>query len=167
MNILLEEYLKCIWSYLIYVTVLHLCTGTIIEGPSDVIYFPGQTPLPIELICNVTSGVPAWRVNGTAYLLTDLTSGVLAGHNRTGANILVNSPKNSTEYICILPTLNAETRSDPAYIFVAGELYYCMYTYMYMYTCLCIVLLPQTQNLYLYLVSFCNLHSTINSVLIC
>ena len=120
MNILLEEYLECIWSYLTYV-IVHLCTGTIIEGPSDVLYVPGQTPLPIELTCSVTNGVPGWRVNGTAYLLTDIANGVLAGHSRTGTNILVNSPKNSTEYICILPTINNETRSDPAYIIVAGE----------------------------------------------
>ena len=108
-------------------------TGTIIEGPSNVTYFPGLTPLPIELTCNVT-GVAAWRVNGSGYALTDLTNGALPGHSRTGTNILVNSPVNNTEYICVSQTNVYETRSDPAYIIIAGEhshvnAYMCMYSF--------------------------------------
>ena len=94
--------------------------GTIIEGPSNVTYLPGLTPLPIELTCNVT-GVAAWRVNGTSYILADLTNGELPGHSRTRTNILVNSPVNNTEYICISATNDGETTSDPAYIIIAGE----------------------------------------------
>ena len=74
--------------------------GIIIEGPSDVTYLPGLTPLPIKLTCNVT-GAATWTVNGIDYLLSSLTNGALPGHNRTGANILVNSPVNNTEYICV------------------------------------------------------------------
>ena len=96
-----------------------LYAGAIIEGPSNVTYIPGLTPLPIELTCNVT-GVVAWRVNGTSYLLIDLTDGELSGHNRRGTNILVNSPVNNTEYICVSATNEGETHSNPAYIIIVG-----------------------------------------------
>ena len=95
------------------------CTGTIIEGPSNVTYLPGVTPLPVELICNVT-GVAAWRVNGTHYTRNQLANGRLPGHNRTGTNMLVNSPVNNTEYICVSQTNEGETGSDPAYIIIGG-----------------------------------------------
>ena len=94
--------------------------GTVIDGPSNVTYLPGLTPLPIELICNVT-GVVSWGVNDTSYLLSDLTNGALPGHSRTGTDILVNSPVNNTEYICVSLTSDGNTRSDPAYIIIAGE----------------------------------------------
>ena len=100
-------------------------TGTVIEGPSNVTYLPGLTPLPIELICNVT-GLAAWRVDGTTYTLGELTNGNLPGHNRTGTNILVNSPVNNTEYICLSQAIGDDTSSDPAYIIIAGE-YACIY----------------------------------------
>ena len=96
-----------------------LYVGTIIEGPSDVTYIPGLTPLPIELTCNVT-GVAIWRVNGVFFTLSDLTNGALPGHSRTGTNILVNSPVNNTEYICVSLRNGVETRSDPAYIIIVG-----------------------------------------------
>ena len=95
-------------------------TGSIIEGPSNVTYLPGLTPLPIELTCSVT-GVAAWRVNGTSYTLGSLINGALPGHGRNGTNILVNSPVNNTEYICLSFTNDGETSSDPAYIIIAGE----------------------------------------------
>ena len=90
-----------------------------------------MTPLPIELTCNVT-GFPSWRVNGTAYTPTELTNGALPRHSRTGTNILVNSPMNNTEYICVSLTIDGDDISDPAYIIIAGEyvnikyLYECM-----------------------------------------
>ena len=94
--------------------------GTVIEGPSNVTYLPGLTPLPIELTCNVT-GTAAWRVNGSDYILSSLANGALPGHSRTGANILVNRPVNNTEYICVSQIDNGATISDPAYIVIAGE----------------------------------------------
>ena len=97
------------------------CTGNaVIEGPSNVTYIPGLTPLPIELICNVT-GIPAWRVNGTTYALTELTNGELPGHSRAVTNILINSPVNNTEYICVSQINDDEMTSDPAYIIIVGE----------------------------------------------
>ena len=95
-------------------------TGVIIEGPSNVTYLPGVTPLPIELTCNVT-GTAVWTVNDTSYNLTDLIDGALPGHNLTEDNILVNSPVNNTEYICMSQLNDANFSSDPAYIIVAGE----------------------------------------------
>ena len=94
--------------------------GTIIEGPSNVTYLPGVTPLPIELTCNVT-GSTLWRVNGSDYTVTRLANGELPGHNRTGTNILVNSPVNNTEYVCVSMVNDVETISEPAYVIIAGE----------------------------------------------
>ena len=105
---------------LLCITCVHNYAGAVIEGPSNVTYLPGLTTLPIELTCDVT-GVAAWRINGTAYTLTDLTNGALPGHSRTGTNILVNSPVNNTEYICVSTTNDGETTSDAAYIVIAGE----------------------------------------------
>ena len=97
------------------------CIGTIIEGPSNVTYVSGMTPLPIELTCNVT-GVALWRINGSDYALSSLTNGALPGHNRIGTNILVNSPVNNTKYICVSTTNDGETGSNPAYVvIIAGE----------------------------------------------
>ena len=99
----------------------HYYTGTVNEGPTNITYLPGVTPLPIELTCNVT-GLAAWRVNNTDYLLREFTNGGLPGHNRTGTNILVNTPVNNTEYICVSQISNdVAISSDPAYIIIAGE----------------------------------------------
>ena len=95
--------------------------GAIIAGPGNITYLPGLTPLPIELTCNVT-GVALWRVNGTDFLLDRLTNEDLPGHNVTGSNILVDSPVNNTEYICVSVGTN-NVLSDPAYIIIAGEQY--------------------------------------------
>ena len=98
----------------------HNCTGTIIEGPRNVTYLPGLSPLPIELICNVTGGT-LWIVNGSKHLLESLIDGLVPGHNATGTNILVNAPVNNTEYICVSSQIGSNAKSDPAYITVAGE----------------------------------------------
>ena len=123
----------CIYirTYVTYVCIrLHTCLmvqdvyyiGTVIEGPSNITYVPGLTPLPIELTCSVT-GVASWEVNSTAYRLDELDDGDLPGHNRTGVNILVDSPVNNTEYICVSQTNDGSILSDPAYIIIAGEQY--------------------------------------------
>ena len=91
-------------------------------------YLPGYTPLPIELTCNV-NGVALWSVNGTDFTLGALS---LPGHGHNGTNILVNSPVNNTEYICVSQTSDGKTRSDPAYIVIAGE--YRCHTYIFVHT---------------------------------
>ena len=130
MNILIVQ----LRTYILDINMLShtLCTGAIIEGPHNVTYIPGLTPLPIELTCNVT-GVALWTVNTTRYTLGDLTNGLLADHNRTGLNILVNSPVNNTEYICVSQTNDGDTPSDPAYIIIAGEWYAIHHMYVHSY----------------------------------
>ena len=92
--------------------------GAIIEG--HVTYFPDLTPLPINLTCNTTGTVIAWNVNNSDYTVGNLAMGGLPGHNATGTNILVNHPANDTQYICVF-LANGEIRSDPVYVYVAGE----------------------------------------------
>ena len=92
--------------------------------------------LPIELICNVT-GIALWSVNGTDYTLTELTNGTLPGHGSNGTNILVNSPVNNTEYICVSSTIDGTTRSNPAYVVIAGK-------YIRTYVVKCIILTKNT-----------------------
>ena len=95
--------------------------GIVNEGPSNVTYIPGQTPLPIELTCNIT-GFPFWRVNGTLHTVGNLRAGILEGHNISGSNILINVPVNDTEYICISSVLNSDdVTSPPAFLIIAGE----------------------------------------------
>ena len=120
-----KQGLKVLYFNLIYTYVHALYSGTIIEGPSSVTYLPDITPLPIKLTCN-GNGVGLWNVNGTEYTLSDLR-GTLPGHGLNGINILVRIPVNNTEYICVSQTNDGKTRSDPAYIVIAGE-YICMYT---------------------------------------
>ena len=110
-----------------------LYAGTVNEGPSNVTYIPGVTPLPIELTCNVAE-IPIWIVNDTSYTTGELANGVLPGHSRIGSNILVNSPVNNTEYICVSLRNDGgvPVSSDPVYIIIiiAGEWYvHMLFTY--------------------------------------
>ena len=91
-------------------------------------------PLPIELTCDVNVSIPpSWRVNGTSYTIGQLDNEELQGHGHTGPNILVNSPVNNTEYICVLTALINGSATDvtsvPAYIIIAGE-WYILYLYI-------------------------------------
>ena len=121
-----EELAMLVW-YIIATFILYII-GIIVEGPQNVTYLPGQTPLPIELTCIATEGVVSWRVNGTDHTLSTISVGELPGHNVTGTNILVNSPVNNTEYVCVSSNGNSVTLSDPAYIITPGE-----YNYIYLY----------------------------------
>lgn len=105
--------------------------GIIYEGPSNVTYIPGRTPLPIELICNIT-GFPSWRVNGSSHLVDDIFAGELNGHNvsQSQTNLLIIVPENDTEYVCVSSVVGTTpVRSDPAFLYIAGE-YACMYMYV-------------------------------------
>ena len=87
--------------------------GTILPAPANFTFFPGITPLPIQLTCDVTSRV-AWIVNGQAIVFYQLAS---YGYDYNGYNILINNPKNNSEYICA----NGRIFGKPFYIFVAGK----------------------------------------------
>ena len=99
-----------------------LRVGTVIEGPNDVIYIPGQTPLPIELICNITGPFVTWEVDAVTYTIGNINDGNLPGHRASGTNILlVDVPMNNTKYTCVSNNLtNVIGRSEPAFLYVAG-----------------------------------------------
>ena len=76
--------------------------------------------LPINLTCNVT-GVATWKINGTFYIPTNYVNGTLPGHHCTGTNLLIDSPVNNTQYICMSTNKYSILISDPAWIVIAGE----------------------------------------------
>ena len=96
--------------------------GTVTEGPGNITYLPGQTPLPIELICNITGVIVTWEVDDVTYGIPSINNGNLPGHRASGANVLlVDVPMNNTKYICISNNLtNVLSTSDPAFLYVAG-----------------------------------------------
>ena len=152
--------------------------GFVNEGPSNVIYFPGRTQLPIELICNVT-GLPTWRVTVNnimnEYTLNALFRGELNGHNISGNNILINVPVNNSEYVCVSNEGTTAIPSDPGFLFVAGKyiyivlrfyiyihtyvhtifMYFCAQSHWYMYTYVCKYLCRVICN-YIYSVFACS-----------
>ena len=83
-------------------------------------YLPNVTSLPINLTCNVT-GVVTWRINGAFYTPTNHTNGALPGHRLAETNLLIDSPVNNTEYICLSTNNYSVLISDPAWIIIAGE----------------------------------------------
>ena len=102
-----------------YACMLHV--GTIIEGLNNVIYIPGQTPLPIELTCNITGLFVTWEVDNVTYTIGNINGGRLVGHRASGINILVDVPMNNTKYICVSNNeTNVIGRSEPAFLYVAG-----------------------------------------------
>ena len=92
--------------------------GVIIDGPDTVIYFPGQEP--VELSCNVTSGILLWSVNGTVLTIFQLRNGFVPGHSANESNIVIIVPVNNTEYVCESTTMEETIRSDPVFIYIAG-----------------------------------------------
>ena len=95
--------------------------GAIIDGPRNIIYFPGQGN--IILKCNVTDGIPLWMVNGSTFTLNQLAQGALPGHNHDGTNIVIETPVNNTKYVCeSLISTNYSIRSGAAFVYIAGEL---------------------------------------------
>ena len=106
--------------YLLFVRTY--VVGTVIEGPGDVIYIPGQTPLPIELTCNITGLFVSWEVDNDTFTIGSINDGRLAGHRASGTNILlVDVPMNNTKYICVSNNeINVIGRSEPAFLYVAG-----------------------------------------------
>ena len=106
------------------------------HGPSNFTYLPNVTLLPINLTCNVT-GVVTWRINGTFYIPTNYINGTLPGHHRAGTNLLIDSPVNNTEYICVSMNNYSVLISDPAWIIIAGEYLHviCYVILEYVYQC--------------------------------
>ena len=112
---------------LTYIVMLY-CTGVVIEGPSNVMYHPGMTPLPIEITCKVSLGtIKLWMINSSTsyWLYIQLFEGRLPGHRLlTTDNILISSPVNNTKYTCVSYAYQDEIEyfSYPAYVIIAGKL---------------------------------------------
>ena len=100
----------------------YIYVGAVIQGPSDVIYFPNQGP--VELTCNISEGSTGWQLNNTRiYTLTEIRDGELTGHSLNGANLVVNVPTNNTQYNCMSIRDAGNIISDPAFLYIAGKLY--------------------------------------------
>ena len=96
--------------------------AVVIEGPSEVIYRPGDYP--IELTCNNIDGLTGWQVNGGDILTIPEIGddGELPGHTVNGTNLVVVNASNNTEYVCFSLTNTANTPSAPVYLYIAGML---------------------------------------------
>ena len=105
--------------------VTHIISlGAIVEGPSDVIYFPNQGP--VEVTCTISQGSTGWRLNGDRiYTLTEIRNGSLTGHSLNGSNLVINTPINNTEYNCLSIRDDGNVISDPAFLYIAGRLSQC------------------------------------------
>ena len=108
------------------------------EGPGIVIAHPGQD---VELLC--TLGLPSnathtlgWTINHIFYGVNSLNGGIRRGYsadllnnNLIVQNVVMNDPRDDTEYRCVIrhgtTILNA---SDPTFFYVAGKYRCCMCT---------------------------------------
>ena len=102
----------------------YISVGAVIQGPSDVIYFPNQGP--VELTCNISEGSTGWRVNNDRiYTLTEIRYGELTGHSASinETNLVVNVPTNNTQYNCASIRDAGNIISDPAFLYIAGRLF--------------------------------------------
>ena len=111
-----------------YIMLMYaLYTGN--HGPSNFTYILNVTSLPINLTCNVT-GVVTWRINGTSYTSAHINES-LSGHRLAGTNVLIDSPVNNTDYICVSTNNYSVLISNPAWIIIAGE--YLHVTFLLLY----------------------------------
>ena len=78
------------------------------------------------MTCNVTDQVPLWRVNDVTYTVNQLDDGSLPGHSQTitaeKSTLLVNSPVNSTKYVCFVTEDDVDILSVPVIVNIAGKL---------------------------------------------
>ena len=91
-----------------------------------VTYFPSQGAL--NVTCNVTNGVPLWRVNDITYTTNQIDDGGLPGHGQTiiaGKSILeISVPVNTTKYVCFVTQDYTDVLSDTIIVNVAGKFKY-------------------------------------------
>ena len=80
-------------------------------------------------MCDVTGDVgTAWRINGTLHLVSELFAGVVAGHNISGSNLVVedimmNDVRNDSQYQCELSQIPPDPNivGNLTILYVAGE----------------------------------------------
>ena len=80
--------------------------------------------------------IVSWEVNGTRYGLDEIFDGDLPGHNVSGSDITVSTPMNGTKYVCVIPATPPVRPifSDPAFLYIAGELHHIQVFYICMYS---------------------------------
>ena len=111
----------------------------VIQGPSEVIFRPGEGPVELTCIHNTTAGTILWRVNGSSALF----AGDFPGHTAVagGITLVVVNATNNTQYICVLFVQSmvemVQTDSEPVYLYIAGMLivwqsYMCTYVYSHL-----------------------------------
>lgn len=101
--------------------------ASIIEGPSEVIYRPGEDP--VQLTCNVTEGVIGWQLNnGEAFTIGEIRDdGDLPNHTVNGTDLVVLIPTNNTQYVCVAMTNEDSIFSAPVDLYIAGMLIISLY----------------------------------------
>ena len=101
--------------------------ASIIEGPSEVMYRPGDDP--VRLICNITEGVITWQINnGETFSIGEIRDdGRLPNHTVNGTDLVVLIPTNNTRYVCVAMTNEDNTFSAPVDLYVAGMLIISLY----------------------------------------
>ena len=80
-------------------------------------------------MCDVTGDEgTAWRINGTLHLLSELFAGVVAGHNVSGRNLVVediimNDVRNGSQYQCEITQIPPDPNivGNLTILYVAGE----------------------------------------------
>ena len=105
--------------------LLLIYVGTVvIEGPSEVIYRPGEDP--VQLTCIIIEGVIGWQVNdGETFTIGEIRDdGRLDNHNTNGTDLVVLIPTNNTKYVCVQMTNDGNIPSAPVYLYIAG-MYVC------------------------------------------
>ena len=92
-------------------------------------------------MCDVTGDVgTVWRINGTLHLLSELFAGVVAGHNISGRNLVVedimmNDVRNDSQYQCELSQIPPDPNivGNLTILYVAGECKALVYVNMYVH----------------------------------
>jgi len=102
---------------------IYYVAGVVIQGPSIVIYFPGQSP--VQLACKTSAGIIGWSINDSL-TITPGDINTRKGHSLNGTKLVIDNPINNTKYVCISIRSTLNLRSDPVFLFVAGNLMHCM-----------------------------------------
>ena len=100
--------------------VITIVGFAVIEGPPVVVFQPNEGP--VELICNISGALTAWRVNDSAAIIPFEISAYFSGHAVNGANLLIVNATNNTEYVCVsVEGGGVVTDSDPVVLYIAGS----------------------------------------------
>ena len=104
-----------------------------VAAQNIIIAFPGQN-VDVELMCDVTGDVgTAWRINGALHSPSELFAGVVAGHNISGRNLIIediimNDVRNDSQYQCEIVQIPPDPNivGNLTILYVAGEYTVCV-----------------------------------------